>query len=187
MALILQEKRATQAAASFLKLTPNSRLNYMTLLKYLYLADREALLRWGRPITFDEFFEMKLGPVLSKVDDLMSNMTRTQENSFWVKYISPPSNWCVSLLNDPGIDELSQAEMELIEETFALYRSYEDPFEFADFLHKILPELKGVSHGRLPISIGDILRAERRPPEQIELMEREIESVNRVHTLFSVS
>lgn len=187
MALILKERKATQAAASFLKLAEGPRLNYMSLVKYLYLLDREALLRWGRLVTFDDFYEMKLGPVLSEVLDLITEMSPSDQNSFWTKHISVPSNWCVSLITDPGDDELSQAEMELIDEIFAVYGHYEDPFDLADFLHKTLPELKGISKGRIPITIGDILRAEGKPAEQVEFIEKEIEAVNHVHNLFSVS
>ena len=30
-------------------------MSYMKLIKLLYLADREALARWGRPITTDQY------------------------------------------------------------------------------------------------------------------------------------
>ena len=50
-------------------------MSYMKLIKLLYLADREALLRWGRPITFDAYVSMDRGPVLSSVLDLINGGT----------------------------------------------------------------------------------------------------------------
>lgn len=57
--------KATQAAALFLKLAQGP-LNYMALIKLLYKADREAIRRWGLPITTDAYAAMKLGPVTSR-------------------------------------------------------------------------------------------------------------------------
>ena len=54
MRMRFNEKKATQAAARFLRLCKGC-MNYMKLIKLLYIADREALLRWGRPITTDAY------------------------------------------------------------------------------------------------------------------------------------
>jgi len=51
------EAKATQAAALLLKLR-GGRMNYMKLIKLLYLVDRTALIRWGRPVTFDSYCSM---------------------------------------------------------------------------------------------------------------------------------
>ena len=89
----------------------------MVLIKMLYLADRTALLMWGRPITGDEYFTMKLGPVLSQVHDLITEMQPPEENHPWTKAISK-ENWNVSLQEDAGDDELSDAEEQLLDATF---------------------------------------------------------------------
>ena len=69
MERLFDEKKATQAAACFLKLADGG-LNYMVLIKDLpYLADRQALAGWGRSITNDKYYSMKCGPVLSNVLD----------------------------------------------------------------------------------------------------------------------
>jgi uncharacterized phage-associated protein len=39
--------------------------------KFFYLADREHLNRYGRPITSERYFALKYGPVASTVKDLM--------------------------------------------------------------------------------------------------------------------
>ena len=41
------------------------------MVKLLYLADREHLRRFGRPITFDRYVAMQFGPVASAAFDLL--------------------------------------------------------------------------------------------------------------------
>ena len=184
MALVFNEKKATQAAARFLQLAGGSS-NYMVLIKHLYLLDRGALLRWGRLVTYDDFFEMKLGPVLSQVHDLITEMQLPDEDSYWTKFISEPfGHFFVRLNCDPGNDELSEAEENLIAEIYVTYGHYK-PFELVDLLHKILPELKGVSKGSKPISITDILRAEKKTAQEISSIEMEIESLGQIDAFFS--
>jgi hypothetical protein len=48
--LSFNERKATQAAARFLKLA-GGKMDYRKLMLLLYLADRKALLTRGRPIT----------------------------------------------------------------------------------------------------------------------------------------
>src|SRR3990172_2586635 len=139
MGLIFNEKKATQAAVRFLKLSGGT-MNYMILIKDLYLLDRAALLNWGRLVTCDDIYEMKLGPVLSQVHDLITE--QQEEETIWQRCISR-SHFDVTLKEDPGNDELSAAEEEMIDNIFATYGHYKDPFQFAKLLHKILPELKG--------------------------------------------
>ena len=57
------ERRATEAAARFLKLR-GGRMSYLKLIKLIYFLDREALLRWGRPVTGDRYVSMDNGPVV---------------------------------------------------------------------------------------------------------------------------
>lgn len=42
-------------ASLFLEMA-GGEMDYRKLMTLLYLADREALLRWGRPITGDDYF-----------------------------------------------------------------------------------------------------------------------------------
>src|ERR1022692_4006520 len=114
------EKKATQAAARFLKLRGGN-MNYMKLIKLLYMLDREALLRWGRPVTFADVYSMKYGPVLSEVHDLITEMPDPDDPGFWATHISEASRYSVGLVDDPGCDELSASEEELIEEIFKEY------------------------------------------------------------------
>jgi uncharacterized phage-associated protein len=63
MVLRFNEQRAAEAAARILKLR-GGRMSCLKLIKLLYFVDREALLRWGRPVTTDRYISMDDGPVV---------------------------------------------------------------------------------------------------------------------------
>lgn len=185
MQLRFNEAKTTQAAARFLRLA-GGRMNYMKLIKLLYLADRGALLKWGRPISGDRYFSMKLGPVLSEVHDLITEVPLPGNDTCWTRYIAPLSNYEVELKAEPGNDELSGAEEKLIEEIFAAYGRYE-PFELVEMLHKTLPEWKETTSGRVPLGYRDILEAAGKPGEEIEEIESELDSLRLIESFLKVA
>ena len=97
-----REDKVTQASAYFLKLRDNNNtMSHLKLMKLLYLAEREALNRLGRPITFDSCVSMDQGPVLSTTLNLMHG--ESLAGDYWDKFITPPTNHEVMLKEDPGI------------------------------------------------------------------------------------
>lgn len=180
------EKKATQAAAFFLRLA-GGELNYMVLIKDLYLVDRQALAGWGRSVTGDRHYSMKLGPVLSNVLDLINNQPSPDESGYWSAHITPPSNYHVSLRDNPGTEKLSLAEEELIAEIYEEYESYQNrPFDFANYLHTCLPEWEPLTEGRKRISIRSILLAAHKETDEINEIEDELAHLSRVHSMFGV-
>ena len=61
------------------------RMEYMRLLKLLYIADREMLAETGRPITGDRAVAMKHGPVLSHVYDIIKG--ESARSSEWAESV----------------------------------------------------------------------------------------------------
>jgi hypothetical protein len=177
------EKKTTQAAARFLTLA-GGRMNYMLLIKLLYLLDRRSLSRWGRPVTGDDYFSMKHGPVLSEVLDLITGMPDPGGAGYWAQHISEPAHYVVELAANPGDDELSEAEEGAIEAIFKKFGNY-NQFDLAAQLHKILEEWQPVEHARIPITYRDILKAAKKSPEEIEAIEEEVSSLSRVERMFS--
>ncbi len=189
MQLRFNEKRATQAAAKLLSMRESRALNYMLLIKLLYLVDRESLLRWGSPLTGDDYYSMEFGPVLSKTHDLITEMQSPGENSFWATHVQR-SNYDVKLVDDPGDDELSEADDALLRETFVRFQDYYDrnPFAFVDYLHTILPEYKQVEKGeRIPLDYHDILVAGKKSIEEVRAIESELKSIGWVQQFLSVA
>jgi uncharacterized phage-associated protein len=158
--------KTAQAAAYLLKLA-GGRLNYMVLIKLLYLVDRQTLLSHGLPITGDRMFSMKNGPVLSQVLNFINEGTCLPKQSAWFDYVSPPSQYEVSLLkSDPETDELSRFELKLLQEVYAKYGTMEK-WALVRLLHDILPEWKDPGSSSSPIEPEDILRAEARSDAEI--------------------
>ena len=114
------EVKATQAAARLLR-GRGGRMSYMKLIKLLYLADREALGRWGRSITADTYVSMDKGPVLSHVLERINEGSSPDDPSFWAQHIVSVGNYEVELNEDPAGDALSEAEDEVLDEVFKVH------------------------------------------------------------------
>jgi hypothetical protein len=156
MEMTFDEVKATQTAAFVIGLS-KGRLQYLALIKLLYMLDREALNRWGLPVTTDRYVSMKMGPVTSRIYDLVKVKGEPIYPSYWSQYITRDGYDAV-LLSDPGKSEMSPAEEDLAREIFANTRG-KDGFTLADETHKHFPEWKDPGSSSSPIEISDILGA----------------------------
>lgn len=163
------DRKTAQAAAHLVKLG-GGKLNYMKLIKLLYLADREMLVKHGQPITGDQMVSMKHGPVLSQVLDFISHGSEAA-SSAWFEYIGPQSNYEVALVSEAPTDELSRFELQLLQQVFQKY-GHMEPFALRDLLHQILPEWRDPGHSASDIDPEDILRAEAWSESDIRQAER---------------
>lgn len=171
MGLRFDEVKATQAAAFFLA-RRGGRMHYLKLVKLLYLADREALLRWGIPITKDRHVSMDHGPVVSKIYSLI---TEDKPKPAWTEYISPPlGDYEVELRKPAPSDRLSRAEENLMDEIYQKY-GYQNRWAIVDYLHS-LPEWRDPQGSSIPISIRDILKAGGEDDEEIRAVLKELHS-----------
>lgn len=136
MAVQFNEAKATQAAAFFLKLR-GGQMHYIKLIKLLYLADREALIRWGLPFTTDRHVSMDNGPVTSRILNLI---TEDRPKPVWSQYISAPmGEYEVKLIKEAPTDLLSRAEEKLMVEIFEKYGHMSRWYLIDNVMHK-LPE-----------------------------------------------
>lgn len=162
-----KEKKAAQAAAYLLAKHHDQRLNYMKLIKLLYLADRAALVQRGKPITGACMVSMPYGPVLSEVLNLINLGPRYEEPRPWLEYISGPEAYevrCVSA--DSEYDELSQNERRVLDETDATFGRM-NRWALVDWTHE-LPEWRDPRGSSFPIDPTEILRAEGRSERDIQ-------------------
>ncbi len=150
-------------------------MHYIKLVKLLYLLDREALLRWGRPVTTDRYASMPKGPVVSQILNLIREEPEPGEGLFWQRYISRPDGYEVELLEQPPDDELSRSESDLIQEIFTRYGRL-DRWTLVRLTHD-LPEWKDPEGSSLPIEYRDILHAGQKTPEEIEAIMAEIQNL----------
>ena len=175
MVLRFNESKVTQAAAMLLKMR-GGKMSYMKLLKLLYLVDREALLRWGRPVSTDRYVSMDRGPVLSKTLDLINEGAEDHVGRTWAKHISAPlGDHEVELRSDTPNDELSRAEEKLISEIFGKF-GHLTRWQIVDHVHT-LPEWIDPNGGAIPIQYEDILRAGNKTEVEIESILQELRNI----------
>jgi uncharacterized phage-associated protein len=174
MKLTYREDKAVQAAALFLKLRGNnSTMSHLKLMKLLYLAEREALLRWGQPITYDSCVSMAHGPVLSNTLNLVNGYVEVK--SLWGRCISTPEHNEVKLLEAPGDDSLSDAEEQLIRELFAEHGK-KSRWELRDYTHT-LNEWQDPNGSSIRIEYKDILKGAGKTDNEIESIIEELENM----------
>jgi len=163
-------KKAVEAAAILLKLHREP-MKYLGLLKMLYIADRFALKHMEQPITGDHYVSMDYGPVLSGVYDLIKGQAVDDALPLWYKFISPPKNNKVSLIADPGNEDLCEQEEEIIQQVYQSF-GHLNPFGVAEWTHQ-LPEWQNPNGSAIPISVEDILKNVGKSNEEIQLIQQE--------------
>ena len=158
MTLRFNEVKTTQAAARLL-FGNGGHMEVLKLVKLLYLADRKALLRWGRPVTFDRYFSLPHGPVLGVTLDRINEPVAPEGPSYWQTIISEREGHAVRLLGpEPLRDDLSPAQEALLDELYEEFGRM-DTWALRDYSHT-LPEWQDPDGSRIPILVRDILMAE---------------------------
>ena len=167
--------KTVQAVALFLKLNRQP-MEYMKLIKLLYLADRVALDRMDDTITGDNYVSMDHGPVLSKVYDLINHGPIYDKDNPWFRYISPPQKYCVKLYADPGNDELCEEEEKIIEGVYKMF-GHINVWELSNLTH-FIPEWQNPRGSAIPIRIDDILRELGKTEDDIKAVQRDMANEN---------
>lgn len=160
------EAKATGLATYLLELA-NGSLNYMKLIKLMYLVDRASFCEIGQFVTNDDMYALPNGPLLSNVDDLLTQPSRSK--TVWAKHISSPKNYTVCLLgkNHKSVQNLlSDYELELAKNTFNQFKKM-DVWKMVDYLHTNLPEWENPGKGRRkPIDLSVILASAGKSPAE---------------------
>jgi uncharacterized phage-associated protein len=178
-----REDKATQAAARFLKLR-GGRMSHLKLIKLLYITEREALTRFGAPLTYDAYVSMPHGPVLSGTLDRI-NERENYEGGYWDTYIAPKKHNEVSLRKRDAVpnDQLSAVEEQLIDEVFQRYGRL-TRWQLRDLTHQ-LPEWTDPQGSMLPIHPADILLSEGYTEEDVADMEADWDEAAYAASLFA--
>lgn len=181
MAPKFNQEKATAAAAFLLKLR-GGQMSYLKLIKLLYLADREALHRWGFSITTDVFVSMDHGPVVSKIYDLITIDERMKP--FWSTYISAPLGDYEVALRTEHVpqNQLSRAEEKLLTEIFGTYGTW-DRWKLRDFTHD-LPEWHDPNGSSIPIQIEEILTAQGASDKEIKAIIKDLNAAETANNAF---
>ena len=178
-----REDKATQAACILIG-KEGGRINYMKLLKLMYVADRKALLERGRPITFDEYYSLDRGPILSRTMNLIVEGAPPGCDSFWERHISRHEQFEVELQEDhcPS-DDLSEAEIETLTHTYSEL-GHLDQWQLVDWCHENLAEWKHPHGSAIPIAYHDILIRGGKTETEAAEIEEELEALGWAETVF---
>jgi hypothetical protein len=179
------EAKTTQAAARLLSKT-GGKMNYMLLIKMLYMADRRALLESGLPISYDTYYTMKNGPILSFTLELITKPQnfKSEHEHPWLETFEV-NNYDILSKAEFDKGELSEYEERILDDTFEEFKHFldEEPFNFPKWMHRNLREVKTIQGGRISLDVEDILIAENKTPEEISFVLSNIESVELIDTL----
>lgn len=171
------EDRKTAQAASVLLHANGGRMNYMKLLKLLYLADRQSLIDTGYTISGDTLVSMDRGPVLSKTYELINWGDAESE---WKKYISDPDHYEVRAICESEYGALSDYEEELLLNVFEQFRDFSQ-WDLVNYTHE-LPEWTDPRGSSRPIDARVILREAGKSDEEIEAVASIVEELRILKT-----
>jgi uncharacterized phage-associated protein len=160
--LQFDERKATEAAARLIE-REGGRINYMKLLKLLYLAERRSIGERNRPICGDVYVSMERGPVLSKVYNLIKEETDWIVPKHWSSFIRRDS-YFVELVKVPAREVLSDADCRILDEVFAAH-GHMDEWQLVDLVHRVCPEWQDPGGTSKEILPEEILRALEKGPE----------------------
>jgi uncharacterized phage-associated protein len=160
------ERKAAQAAAHLIA-RKGGQMNYMLLIKLMYMADRASLLRRRQTITGDDLYAMTHGPALSRVLNLIRH--GKADSSPWFDYIGEKNLDYTVSLRMSATGELSDSELAILDEVFDEYGHW-NPFKLRDHLHEILPEWDDPMGTSVHVDPETILRLENRGQAEIDIV-----------------
>ncbi len=149
----------------------NYQLNYTKLIKLLYLADREALDKWGFSVSGDTYSLMRQGAVLGRLYDFIKADKNIEGQPEWNSTFCKDKYDLVSRVQDKcSYDELSRAEKRLLDEVDAKYHDKSWQYLVDEVIHKLeeCREYDSVGSSSVPIFKQEILKALRKKEKDIE-------------------
>lgn len=105
-------RKACEAAAVLLKAHPGERMEYLRLLKLLYIGERESWKLYGVPLLGGRLVAMNYGPLHSEVYDLVKG--KPDQSQAWTRCIAK-DGVSVHLVTNPGVAKLNDSEVQLLE------------------------------------------------------------------------
>ncbi len=144
-------------------------MNYMKMIKLLYLADREYITDWCNSITTDSYVSMDNGPVTSKIYDLIKD-SHIDNGTYWVSLIRTVGYNAVLIKEPDEYDRLSPMEMEVIAKTNQRFAESGE-WDVVRFCHENLAEWQNPSGSTIQITIEDIIRAAKDEKDVDECIE----------------
>ena len=182
---MFNERKVAQMAA-FLLGKGGNRMPHLKLMKLLYLADREAMERFGAPISGDRIVAMQHGPVLSMTLNLMDGDVESSPSG-WDGLISDKENHELSLkraITCDDMDELSQADIDVLEAVWKRF-GHMDKWAIRDYTHDHCPEWTDPNGSSIPIPYEKVFRALGKPEDVALELSARIEAERSLDKIFA--
>lgn len=181
---MFKERRVTQMAAYLLS-REKGHMNYLKLIKLLYLADRESLKRHGHPISGDRYVSMDHGPVLSQTFNLIKGAVKFAEGG-WNHWIADKADYSVSLKRKASrdlLDELSDAHLDVLSDVYSKFGRM-DQWKLVEYAHRYCREWTDPKGSSIPIEYEAIFKALGRSPAEAKRLGARLEQERRIERLF---
>lgn len=145
---------AAQSAAFFIR-SEGGRIDYLKLVKLMYLAEREFMEQYDEPFFYDVFYNMDHGPIPSTVMNLINGEIKHRA---WSKYVGKRCLDEVESKNSFDLDHLSPAEMKILK---GLWKKFgkKSGFELAQWTHDNCDEWQKPKDKRSPLTHQTVFRA----------------------------
>ena len=89
-------------------------IGYFRLMKTMFCADRQNLLKWGDSITNLDYFAKKHGPVPAAIHDGLLSVYQGKSNTL-SDIVTVKGNFMVNPIREPNLDYLSATDIESID------------------------------------------------------------------------
>lgn len=150
-------RKAAQVAA-FFALKQGGQIYVLKLVKLIYLSDRKFMGKYDVPIIGDQLVSMTHGPVNSMTYDYVKG---TAESAEWDQFVSDRAGHMVGIANrdlsEENLDELSDAEVRILEETWAEF-GHMGRFDLRDYTHVHCPEWDDPHGSSIPIQYAHVFK-----------------------------
>lgn len=155
-------------------------VNYMRLIKLMYLTDRASMARYGEPISYDPMYSMDHGLVLSESLNAVKSDLREQYEP-WGKYFTPrpsESDYSIGLrklVSRGEMDFLSDTDIALLNEALAQFGKM-DQWALRQYLHDHCKEWKDPDGSRIPVDDEELLKILGRSQEEAAITAQSLQS-----------
>lgn len=158
----VNSRKATNAVSRLIQ-ESGADVDYLRVIKLVYLADRESILERGTPIVGGHYYSMPKGPVIGEV----MTFTKCRNAPGWDGVIDHLRGHALNLIAEPSFDFLASTELDLLDSVVKKHFN-RSTLDLVHWCHKHCKEYESVWFGRKPIAVESILRAEGKPDTQIK-------------------
>jgi hypothetical protein len=168
----VNDRKATDAVARLLEKSGGA-ADYLRVVKLVYLADRDSIIRRGIPIVGGRYYSMRCGPTVGEV---MNFANLEQNASGWTDHILPRQGTLLQLKQPPAYGSLSQAELDILDGVVEEHAS-RSTAGLVKWCHQYCHEYEHVYWGRRKIEVESILRAGGKTADRIHRVVKEAEEL----------